>query len=161
MKKYTLAAVILLSLALACPALASGYEGALPEDMFVSALTALDFMSGGDYQTALDILGLDDVKAKEFRFFAESGLPSIYGGVQDDFALGIHTEDYGWLIAVPLWNPNSLDVETFLLHSSDGETFDGYSAAAWSFVEELLQDDPETIVYRTEEGGGKYIIPDA
>ncbi len=162
MKVRLICFIVMICLTTAIPAYASSTnEGSLPEEMFTQALTAFSYMGSGDYASAIKTLGLSNVKADDFKLFAASGLPSISKGVQTEFALAVHSNTYGWLIALPIWAPDSLDVETLLLHSSDSKTFDSYSATTWAFVEKLIQDSVEIIRYNSKSESGKYLVPDA
>ncbi|MDO4739704.1 MAG: hypothetical protein Q4A66_03475 [Eubacteriales bacterium] len=136
------------------------YRGTLPEEMFLNAKQALSLMSYGEYEAALETLGLDPAQAGDFRFFAEASFTSLFDGVQLEVAVACLTDDYGWILAIPLWEPDAIDVETFLLHSSDGQTFDGYTSATWEFVDELLPKSKDTIWYDRYEPGDKFVVAD-
>ncbi|MBQ3222081.1 MAG: hypothetical protein IJB41_00565 [Clostridia bacterium] len=154
---------MVLALMLACaPAFAekSDYSGTLPEEMFLDAKQALSLMSYGEYAAALETIGLDAKQADEFKFFAEASFSSLSDGVQLKVAVAFLTEEYGWIMAIPLWEPDAIDVETFLLHSSDGSTFDGYTSATWEFVDQLLPLSIDTIWYDRYEPGSKFVVAD-
>jgi len=162
MKKCRLLCLVL-ALMLACaPAMAqkSDYSGTLPEEMFLNAKQALSLMSYGEYKEALEVLGMNTALADDFKFFAEASFATLSEGVQQQVSVAFLTEEYGWIIAVPLWEPDAIDVDTFLLHSSDGLTFDGYTSATWEFVDQLLPMSYDTIWYDRYEPGSKFVVAD-
>ena len=155
--------MLALALILACigaTAYADQYSGTLPEEMFLNAKQALSLMSYGEYADALDTLGLDSSQADEFKFFADASFTGLSDGVQLEVSVAFLTDEYGWILAIPLWEPDFADVETFLLHSSDGATFDGYTAATWGFVCDLLPYSCDTIWYHSYDPGRKFIAAD-
>jgi len=162
-KRSLLACALVLALAL-LPAvsLADGYAGSLPEELFTRAKEALSLMSYGEYQEAVEMLALSGANpsAKDLRFFAEASFSTLDEGVQKDVAVACLTEEYGWLIAVPLCAPDAADVETFVCHSSDALALDGYTAASWSFVSDLLGRSDEVIWWQKYEPGKKTVIVD-
>ena len=162
-KKRLLACALLVALAL-LPAvsLADGYSGSLPEDLFTRAKEALSLMSYGEYKSAVETLSLNGANptANDLRFFAEASFTTLGDGVQKDVAVACLTDDYGWLIAVPLCAPDAADVETFVLHSSDGQTLDGYTAASWSFIDGLLSRSSEVIWWQKYVPGKKVVVAD-
>lgn len=134
------------------------YNGSLPEEMFIQAKSALALMSYGSYEDALELLGIGGVSAKDFKFFAETSFSTLSGEVQQDVAVACKGSGTEWIIAVPLLEPSAMDVEAFLLHSSDGETFDGYTAATWGAVDDIVADANEVIWCYRYEPDGKYVI---
>ena len=149
-------------MAMCAPAMASSYNGDLPEQMFKNAMDALVLMSYGEYQEAIDILDFseNEPSADDFRLFAEAGLTMLTSGVQTEVAVACYTDDYGWILGVPLWKPDSMDIETFVLRSSDGATFDGYTSATWQFMDSLARKSSNVAVYRTAEQKQKIVVTD-
>ena len=163
MKLRCMICLALILMCIGAPALAdtgSGYSGTLPEEMFLDAKQALSLMSYGEYGAALETLGLDSSQADEFKFFSEASFTSLSDGVQLEVSVACLTDEYGWILAIPLWEPDFIDVETFLLHSSDGLTFDGYTSATWGFIRDLLPYSRDTIWYHSYEPGQKFIAAD-
>lgn len=160
--KYRCILCIALLLCISATALADtgGYSGSLPEEMFDAAKYCLCYMSYGMYQDALTLLGFSSPTAEEFKLFAEASFPTLSDGVQTDVAVACLTDEYGWIIAIPLWKPDAMDVDTFLLHSSDGATFDGYTSATWEFVSTLLTQSKETIWHDRYEPSSKFVVAD-
>lgn len=162
MKLRRMLTLALILCVISVPAMAekSDYSGTLPEEMFLNAKQALSLMSYGEYESALSWLGLNTSQADEFKFFCDASFTSLSDGVQLEVAVACLTEEYGWIMAIPLWEPDAIDVETFLLHSSDGLTFDGYTSATWEFVDQLLPLSMDTIWYDRYEPGSKFVVAD-
>ena len=155
-------AVVLCLALLPVVSLADGYSGSLPEDLFTRAKEALSLMSYGEYQSAVDTLALKGASATadDLRFFAEFSFSTLHDGVQKTVAVACLSDDYGWLIAVPLCAPDAADVETFVVHSGDGQTLDGYTAASWSFIDDLLGRSREVIWWQKYTPGKKVVVAD-
>lgn len=153
-------ALVILCIGSAAVAETGNYSGSLPEEMFLDAKQALSLMSYGEYEQALETLGLSATPVEEFSFFAEASFSYLSDGVQLEVAVACLTEEYGWILAIPLWEPDAIDVETFLLHSSDGLTFDGYTSATWEFVDQLLLLSKDTIWYNSYEPACSYVVAD-
>ncbi len=159
MKVRCILFALVLAICLGGAAQAEGevYTGSLPEEMFLNAKQALGLMSFGEYDEALEVLGMTATNVEDFKFFAEASFSSLSDGVQLEVSVACLTDEYGWILAIPLWEPDAMDVETFLLHSSDGLTFDGYTSATWEFVDQLLVQSYDTIWYYRYEPGDKYV----
>lgn len=153
--------LILLALA-AAPLGAFAAEDEMPETMFTNAKEALSLMSYGEYEKALEIIAFssNEPTVEDFKFFADASFTMLEGGVQKDVAVACLTDEYGWLLAVPLWEPDAMDIDTFVLHSSDGLTFDNYTSTQWSFISDLLTKSTKVIWHEAYEPGEKYILPD-
>ena len=160
MKLRRMIALVLVLLCISAPALAEEYSGTLPEEMFLNAKQALSLMSYGEYKQALETIGLDSSQASEFKFFCDASFTGLSDGVQLEVSVACLTDEYGWILAIPLWEPDFADVETFLLHSSDGLTFDGYTSATWGFISDLLPHSRDTIWYHSYDPGQKFIAAD-
>lgn len=138
----------------------SEYNGTLPEELFTSAKEALRLMSYGQYGSALEALGFSADSAEDFKLFADANFTSLAEGVQTDVAVACLTDEYGWLLAIPLWEPDATDVDTFVLHTSDEVSFDRYTSSTWGFIEQLLTQSTDTIWYNSYESEPKLVVPD-
>lgn len=113
----------------------------LSENLFKYAKSALKSLAAGDYQKVVTSLPFSGVSpsAKEWSSFVEGSFGSLSGDApQTKYAVAYWTGKV-WKVAVPLAEPDSKDVETFVLVSEDGSSFSGYGCSSWGNVSKEYQ----------------------
>ena len=135
MKK--LMAAILALMLLTAGALAESGVPSLNDQLFQDAKDALVMFESGDYSSAAELLGFAD--AAELEKFITGNYKTFGSGVQTAVSVAWYNGS-SWLLAVPLYEPASPDVETLVLTtvSTDASAFCGYMYAPWSDVEAAL-----------------------
>lgn len=134
--KNLMAAILTLML-LTSGALAESGVPSLDEQLFQDAKDALVMFESGDYSSAAELLGFAD--AAELEKFITGNYKTFGNGVQTAVSVAWYNGS-SWMLAVPLYEPASADVETLVLTtiSNDASAFYGYMYAPWSDVEAAL-----------------------
>ena len=101
--------------------------------LFADAKKALPLLEAEDYEGASAVLVA--FSADELRNFVRDNIFTFGEGVQTTVSVAFWMQKY-WIVAVPVAEPSSPDVEALALKSTDGETFCGYQYAVWSDVED-------------------------
>ena len=106
----------------------------LSDSLFSSAKKAVAYLASGEYERLVTLLPFSSVapSASEWENFASNF--SDLSNVQSDYAVAYWTGNY-WVVAVPVHEPDSGNVEALVLGSEDGASFIGYRYATWSQVE--------------------------
>lgn len=106
----------------------------LSDSLFSSAKTAVAYLASGEFERLVTLLPFSSVapSASEWESFAANF--SDLSNVQSDYAVAYWTGSY-WVVAVPIQEPDSGNVEALVLGSEDGTSFIGYRYATWSQVE--------------------------
>lgn len=109
----------------------------LSSEMLSTAKQALSCLGAGEYERLVTMLPYSDVapSADEWQSFAQNNFTTLGGGVQTEYAVAYWTGSV-WKLAVPVSAPSDGTVETLVLSSADGSTFNGYRYADWSQVQE-------------------------
>lgn len=125
--------VLLLLTALLCVPLAARAE--LKDALFDRAKQAVNLLSYGEYQKAIDKLAFSDNEptADDFERFVEDNLDGVFSAVQSRVAVG-YKKGSSWRLAVPVEEPSYGGVQALVLRSKDGKTFDAYTASSWRDV---------------------------
>ena len=157
MKRLLAAALALALLLLPMAALAA------PSDkMFLSAKQALNLISYGEYQKAIDKLKVSsgEPTAEDFEQFIADNLDSVfYGSVQNTVAVA-YKKGSGWKLAVPVEEPDSGAVQALVLKSKNGKSFDGYTAMTWSDVRMEVDESGSVTWNEAYEPGTLVIVAD-
>lgn len=150
---FGLAAALLLcsAAALAAPSLS--------DKLFDKAKNAVSLISYGEYEKAVDTLGLD-MSASELEEFVSNDLSDIfYVSVQKDVSVGYYTGKR-WIVAVPIEEPYDDGVLALALSSSDGKGFDAYRAMSWGDVMSGVSQSDDVTWNVAYDQGSPFIVPD-
>ena len=101
--------------------------------LFDGAKKAVTYLSSGAYERLVTDLPYSGTapSAAEWERFA--GSFSSLSGAQTRYAVA-YWNGGSWCVAVPLRAPDSDGVETLVLTSGDGSSFNGYRCVAWGRV---------------------------
>ncbi len=137
MKRF-ISIIIALFVMLGCCAYAESTIAPLDDALFDDAKEALVLFEAGDYEAASALLGF--ATADELMKFV-TGNYSTFGNspVQTKVSVAWWTGS-AWLVAVPLCEPASPEVEVLVLMTNDIDcsAFCGYRYATWGDIEEAL-----------------------
>ena len=124
----------------------------LSDDLFTSAKLAVGYLASGAYEKLVTLLPFSDVapSASEWERFAANY--SDLSNAQSEYAVAYWTGNY-WVVAVPIQEPASGDVEALVLGSEDGSSFIGYRYATWSQVESGYNSS-DRVLWNVEYVGG-------
>lgn len=158
MKRKILSIAILLALLLSVVASAASLDKALIDN----AKQAVSLMSYGEYKKALKKLSFSKnaPSASDLSDFASESLGDLaHVSVQSTVGVAYQMEDGGaWRIAIPIEEPSYDTVQTFVLRSKNGKSFDGYKAMSWYEVEAEIADAASVIWRDAYDGGGDYYL---
>jgi len=157
--KKIISLVLILLLCAAGGAFAKEEEVPVPafEDiLFENAKDALWLITEEEYDLALKLLDFAEGAPSAQDF--EDYICDTFKTIQDDelqyeVAVAYHNGEF-WTLAIPLYEPNDKEVETFLLFSENGVQFAGCGYMLWGEVEELfapLYDVIWNVEYRPED----------
>ena len=135
MKKILLSVLIFLTLiSLCCSALA---VPKLSESLFDYAKATINCLASGSYDKIVTNLPFSDVSpsADEWERFAKGNFTSLSGAQPQTQYIVAYWTGRVWKVAVPVSEPSSSDVETLVLTSEDGSSFNGYGCMSWGDVE--------------------------
>ncbi len=142
---------------------ASAYAAAkLDTQLIDNAKQALSLISYGEYKKAIKQLAFSKnaPTASELSEFASTSLSDLgYVTVQTDVAVAYRL-DSGWRVAVPIEEPTYDSVQTLVLRSKDGQSFDAYKAMSWYEVESEAASADKVIWQEAYEPGELYLAKD-
>lgn len=129
---------IVLAVLMLCMTAAACAEASVPQvssNLFLSAKQALVYLASGEYERLVTLLPFSGVapSASEWQGFAEGNFLTLSGEVQTEYSVAYWT-GMDWKLAVPVYAPESGDVEALVLTTADGMTFSGYRYCKWSEV---------------------------
>lgn len=141
MKRILCIVLALTVMSIAIPAMADVPQ--ISNNLFSNAKQALVYLASGEYERLVTLLPFSDVSpsASEWQNFAEGNFSTLADGVQTDYAVAYWTGSI-WKLAVPVSVPNDGSVETLVLSSADGASFNGYRYADWSQVKSEYEAAP-------------------
>jgi len=130
---------MLIAVLLFCTA-AQAEVPSLSEKLFKYAKGALSSLASGEYDKVVTNLPFSDISpsADEWRSFAQGSFSSLSSKPQTKYAVAYWT-GRTWKVAVPVAEPASGSVETFVLVSEDGHSFSGYGCTSWSKIKNEYQ----------------------
>jgi len=117
-------------------AVAEGGIMTMNDELFVIAKEALPLFQVGDYEGAAALLGFGS--GDEFKKFITGNFLTFAGDEPVQTTVSVAWWNKGvWLVAIPLYEPASPEVETLVLvtDSIDCTTYCGYIYAEWGDVE--------------------------
>lgn len=131
---------ILIAAFLFCAVTAQAEVPSLSEKLFKYTKSALGALASGEYDKLVSSLPFSGLSpsADEWRNFAQGSFSSLSGKPQSKYAVAYWT-GHAWKIAVPVAEPSSDHVETFVLISEDGSSFSGYGCTGWGRVKSEYQ----------------------
>lgn len=135
--KKIISIIAILSLLFSFAAFGESAVIELDEQLFADAKQALVYFEAADYESAAVLLEFAD--AAELEKFI-TGNYTTFGAepVQTTVSVAWWTGS-AWILAVPLYEPGTPEVETLvLLTGPDCTTFCGYTYALWGDVETVL-----------------------
>ena len=150
-ERYTLEAMavkkfaslfLILMICMGGSAFAKNEETEIPafEDiLFENAKDSLWLIVNGEYELALKLLDFVEGAPGEQDFEAyirDTFLTIEDGEIQYEVAVAYYDGEL-WTLAIPLYEPDDKEIETFLLFSEDGQRFVGCGYMPWGEVEEL------------------------
>ena len=113
----------------------------LSETLFDYAKATLTCLAAGSYDKIVTNLPFSDVSpsADEWARFANGNFSALNGTEpQTRYAVAYWTGRV-WKVAVPVSEPDNSGVETLVLSSEDGSSFNGYGCMSWGDVEKEYQ----------------------
>lgn len=116
----------------------------LSENMFDYAKATLSCLASGSYDKIVTSLPFSDVSpsADEWARFANGNFSDLSGTEPQTRYAVAYWSGRVWKVAVPVSEPNDSSVETLVLTSEDGSSFNGYCCMSWGDVEnEYLSSD--------------------
>ena len=131
-KKY-IAMVALMLLALCGNALA---VPKLSESLFDYAKATITCLASGSYDKIVTNLPFSDVSpsADEWERFAKGNFSNLTGSDPQTRYIVAYWTGRAWKVAVPVSEPSSSGIETLVLTSEDGSSFNGYGCMSWGDV---------------------------
>lgn len=141
MKRILCIVLVLMVMSAAVSAMADVPQ--ISSGLFANAKQALVYLASGEYERLVTLLPFSDVSpsASEWQSFAEGNFSTLADGVQTDYAVAYWTGSV-WKLAVPVSVPSDGSVETLVLSSADGTSFNGYRYADWSQVKSEYETAP-------------------
>ena len=134
----------------------------LNSSLIDDAKQALNLMSYGEYKKALKKLDFskNEPSASELGDFVYSSLDDLaYVSVQSDIAVAYRLKS-GWRIAVPIEEPSYDTVQTLVLRSKNGQSFDNYKAMSWYEVENEMGKADKVVWQDAYDPGDIYLATD-
>ncbi len=130
-------------------------------ELFFGAKQALVCIAAGEYERLVTLLPFSDVapSANEWRTFVEGNFWNLPETVQTDYAVAYWTQ-FGWMLAVPVSEPVSADIETMVFTSTDGNACSGYRYATWGEIQNEYLYAPYVIWDREYIGAAPIIAID-
>lgn len=129
------------------------------DKLFGRAKDAVSLISYGEYEKAVETLGLS-MGASELEEFVSDDLSDIfYVSVQKEVSVAYYTGKR-WIVAVPIEEPSDDNVMALALSSSDGSSFDAYRAMNWGDVMKGVNQAEESEWNVAYEQGEAYLVPD-
>lgn len=134
MKKKILSVLIALTLIGLC-----GSAMAVPklsESLFDYAKATITCLAAGSYDKIVTNLPFSDVSpsADEWERFAKGNFSDLCGSAPQTRYIVAYWTGRVWKVAVPVSEPDSSNVETLVLTSEDGSSFNGYGCMSWGDV---------------------------
>lgn len=132
--KRVLSCIIIAALLL-CTSLA--YAAPAPSDaLFTYISDAMNLLAAGAYDRVVATLPFSDAapSADEWKNFAEGSFSTLTGAMPQSEYIVLYWYGNVWKVAMPIYEPASDTVETLVLSSEDGVSFNGYGCALWGSV---------------------------
>lgn len=136
--KKIVCAIALLAMIFSTAVYAESAVIELDGQLFADAKQALIYFEAGDYEAAAGLLEFADAEELE-KFITGNYTTFGSGTVQTNVSVAWWTGS-AWMIAVPLYAPETPDVEALMLMTNnvDCTSFCGYTYALWGDIETAL-----------------------
>ena len=136
MKNFRLVIAVMLAVCLLAPYALADASTPPPDTAYKNAKEAVSLISYGEYEMAINKLGLTGYTKKSLKEFIDTNCKEIYrGSVQTEVSVAWYEED-AWFLAVPFEAPDDEAVGALVFSLTDGKTFDGIAFARWGDVED-------------------------